>query len=52
MRHDNQKFWQNYYGSLEGATIIKFNGFTKDDKGELATSLLSRLSLRTAQYQT
>ncbi len=31
MRHDNQKFWQNYYGSLEGATILKFNGFTNDD---------------------
>jgi len=31
MRHDNQKFWQNYYGSLEGATILKFNGFTKDE---------------------
>ncbi len=31
MRHDNQKFWQNYYGSLNGATILKFNGFTNDD---------------------
>ena len=36
MRHDNQKFWQNYYGSLEGATILKFNGFTKDDEGEIS----------------
>jgi len=28
------KFWQDYYGSLDGATIIKFNGFSYDDEDE------------------
>jgi len=41
MRHDNQKFWQNYYGSLEGATILKFNGFTSDDEDACNTDFPS-----------
>jgi len=24
------KFWQDYYGALDGATIVKFLGFNKD----------------------
>lgn len=24
-------FWKNYYSSLEGATILKFNGMAKDE---------------------
>ena len=24
-------FWKNYYSSLEGATILKFNGMVEDD---------------------
>lgn len=27
------KFWRNYYGSLEGATILKFIGMTEDEFG-------------------
>jgi len=27
------KFWQNYYGSFEGATIQKFLGMTEDEWG-------------------
>ena len=26
-------FWKKYYGSLEGATILKFAGMTKDEFG-------------------
>lgn len=26
-------FWKKYYGSLEGATIVKFNGITEDEFG-------------------
>lgn len=27
------EFWQKYYASLEGATIVKFLGMNEDDTG-------------------
>ena len=36
MRHDNQKFWKDYYGSFEGAKILKFNGFTEDENDPMS----------------
>jgi hypothetical protein len=27
-------YWTQYYRSLEGATILKFNGMTKDDPSD------------------
>ena len=27
------EFWQKYYASLEGATIVKFNGLTENELG-------------------
>jgi len=30
------KFWQDYYGSLEGATILKFNGMNVDEDDYLS----------------
>ena len=30
MKDDTKKFWQKYYGALEGATIVKFNGMNEE----------------------
>ena len=33
LKERETKFWNSYYGSLEGATILKFIGMTEDEFG-------------------